>query len=113
MVTFFLADHSKASARATNLDRELALNYREGARTARAPAFRAPSARAEEDDESDRPQPSATSRAREIERGMRSYQVRRRLGRPQRETRSGDRVRWTYPDCTVLFEGGRVVEVRF
>jgi hypothetical protein len=44
---------------------------------------------------------------------MRTSEVRRLLGRPSRERRDEDLLEWTYPDCTVVFEKGRVAEVRF
>jgi hypothetical protein len=111
VVNFFLGDHSKASARAVNLQRELALNYPAGAREPRAPAFRAaepaspPAASAASS--------TASGRSRDIARGMRTSEVRRLLGRPSRERRDEDLLEWTYPDCTVVFEKGRVAEVRF
>jgi len=35
------------------------------------------------------------------------------LGKPEKEVSFETRTRWTYPDLTVLFENGRVKEVKF
>jgi hypothetical protein len=35
------------------------------------------------------------------------------LGRPQKEMTFGNTTRWTYPDLTVIFENGKVREVKF
>jgi hypothetical protein len=35
------------------------------------------------------------------------------LGRPQKELTFQNTNRWTYPDLTVIFENGKVKEVRF
>lgn len=35
------------------------------------------------------------------------------LGRPQKEVTFQSQSKWTYADPTVIFEGGRVKEVRF
>jgi hypothetical protein len=35
------------------------------------------------------------------------------LGRPQKEVTFQNTTRWTYPDLTVIFENGKVKEVRF
>jgi hypothetical protein len=35
------------------------------------------------------------------------------LGKPQKEVTFENKSRWTYPDLTVVFENGRVKEVRF
>jgi hypothetical protein len=55
---------------------------------------------------------SAARRA-EIKRGMTPSEVRDILGRPKHELTYGSRVRWRYEDVTVIFEDGRVKEVRF
>jgi hypothetical protein len=44
--------------------------------------------------------------------GMSPDEVRRVLGPADSELVFGDQVRWAYPDRTVIFEGGRVVEIR-
>jgi hypothetical protein len=43
---------------------------------------------------------------------MSPEEVRDILGRPSEELVFGDKTRWTYPDRTVIFEKGRVTEVR-
>jgi hypothetical protein len=39
--------------------------------------------------------------------------VRALLGEPADELVFDRRTRWVFPDCTVIFEDGKVVEVRF
>jgi hypothetical protein len=40
-------------------------------------------------------------------------EVRSVFGDPSGEVAFGDKARWTYPDITVVFEGGKVVDVKF
>ena len=129
VANFFFSDHSQSAARATKLEKEIAYNYPDGpkpdgpARQARrpeapartvtvaatpAPAFRptaqaltAAAAGAER-----RARPRARER-REIKAGMTADEVRRLLGDPQAEIVFGEKTRWTYPDLTVVFVGGR------
>jgi hypothetical protein len=35
------------------------------------------------------------------------------FGKPDREVAFENKTRWTYPDLTVIFENGRVKEVKF
>jgi hypothetical protein len=49
----------------------------------------------------------------EIRKGMTVDEVRRALGEPQAEVVFGDKTRWTYRDLVVVFEAGKVVDVRF
>jgi Zn-dependent protease with chaperone function len=56
---------------------------------------------------------AGTSSRTEIKKGMSADEVRRALGDPQAEVVFGDRTKWTYRDLTVVFEAGRVVDVRF
>jgi Zn-dependent protease with chaperone function len=112
-VNFFFGNHSLATQRAANLDQEIALNYRDGPRTAWTPRPRVvPARRDAEEEESAEPAPAGTSRT-EIRDGMTPAEVRAVLGAPQRETVYGTRTRWRYEDMTVIFRNGRVVEVRF
>jgi hypothetical protein len=53
------------------------------------------------------------ARPREIEVGMREYQVRRILGSPKDRVRFGRRTQWVSERLTVVFEDGRVKEVKF
>jgi hypothetical protein len=39
--------------------------------------------------------------------------VRALLGKPGQEVAFGARSTWTYPEMTVVFENGRVTEVKF
>jgi hypothetical protein len=43
---------------------------------------------------------------------MTPEEVRRALGEPDSALVFGERLRWAYPDRTVVFEGGVVSEVR-
>jgi hypothetical protein len=54
----------------------------------------------------------ATSK-KEIKAGMTPLEVLDILGKPQKEVSFENKSRWTYPDLTVVFENGRVKEVRF
>ena len=44
---------------------------------------------------------------------MTPLQVMDILGRPEKELTFEEVTRWTYPDLVVIFEKGRVKEVRF
>jgi hypothetical protein len=56
----------------------------------------------------------ATSTSKkEIKVGMTPLEVLDVLGKPQKEVTFENKSRWTYPDLTVLFENGRVKEVKF
>ena len=62
------------------------------------------------------PRPAAPAKAttkREIKTGMTALEVIDILGKPQNETSFQSQSKWTYPDLTVIFENGRVKEVRF
>jgi hypothetical protein len=48
-----------------------------------------------------------------LEKGMTCQEVRTLLGAPAAETEWGDQARWRYPDMTILFEAGRLKEVKF
>lgn len=50
---------------------------------------------------------------REIAVGMTPLQVLDILGRPQQELTFQNQQKWTYPDLVVIFENGKVKEVRF
>jgi hypothetical protein len=56
--------------------------------------------------------PSAPSK-REVKTGMTALQVIEVLGKPEKEVTFENSSKWTYPDLTVIFENGRVKEVRF
>jgi Zn-dependent protease with chaperone function len=133
---FFFGNHSLSSARAVNLERQIALNYPDGAkgggvRTVAASTTRTASG----------PQPgplpplssgqgtaltSSSSSAsgpasaaapaggrKEIRVGMTATEVRTLLGKPKEEVAFGAKSIWTYPAFTVVFEGTKVVEVKF
>lgn len=57
--------------------------------------------------------PAASTVSREIKPGMTALEVIDVLGRPQKEVTFQNTTRWTYPDLTVIFENGKVKEVRF
>jgi hypothetical protein len=44
---------------------------------------------------------------------MTTEEVLRALGAPQSEVVFGTKLRWSYPDLKVVFEGGKVVDVKF
>lgn len=54
-----------------------------------------------------------TTVKKEIKVGMSPDEVRQILGKPKEEVAFGDKTKWTYPDLTVIFESGKVTEVRF
>jgi Zn-dependent protease with chaperone function len=142
VATFFFGDHSQSSARAAKLEKELAYNYPDGPRPDGAALRRAVVvARANPNGLRVDPGaasalgvtsaaaslPAATSalastappRAAgpvdrgEIQPGMSPDQVRQILGAPGDELVFGEKTRWTYPDLTVVFEKGKVKEVKF
>jgi hypothetical protein len=83
-----------------------------GARPASAPAPRpqaAPPARTQ----AAAPPAAAPATKKEIKVGMTPLEVIDVLGRPQKELTFQNTNRWTYPDLTVIFENGKVKEVRF
>jgi hypothetical protein len=55
----------------------------------------------------------ATTTKKEIKVGMTPLDVINVLGKPDREVAFENKTRWTYPDLTVIFENGRVKEVKF
>jgi Zn-dependent protease with chaperone function len=127
-LNFFFSDHSQSAARAEKLRVEIAHNYPNGPKPD-GPARRAgpePS-RADAPDAAPAPGEARTlvgappaapagegsGGARTAVRvGMSPDEVRRSLGPADSELVFGDQVRWAYPDRTVIFEGGRVVEIR-
>jgi len=50
---------------------------------------------------------------KDIKAGMTPLEVMEILGKPEKEVNFENKSRWTYPDLTVIFENGRVKEVRF
>ena len=58
------------------------------------------------------PAPAAGVR-RELKPGMTFDEVRGVFGEPSGEVVFGNRARWTYPDITVVFEDGKITEVKF
>jgi Zn-dependent protease with chaperone function len=120
-VNFFFGNHSLASQRAVNLEKQIALNYPEGpketgvrmavaaktpavGRTEMAPAGPAGAAALAG---------SAPNGTKEIRPGMSTDEVRALLGKARQEVVFGTRASWTYPAFTVVFDKGRVVEVKF
>jgi len=59
------------------------------------------------------PAPTGTTTRQDIKVGMTPLQVMDALGKPDKEVNFENKSRWTYPDLTVIFENGRVKEVRF
>lgn len=60
-----------------------------------------------------RPTAAATTTKKEIKTGMTALEVIEALGKPDKEVNFENKSRWSYPDLTVIFENGRVKEVRF
>ena len=54
-----------------------------------------------------------TTTKKEIKIGMTPLDVINVLGKPASEVAFENKTRWTYPDLTVIFENGRVKEVKF
>jgi membrane protease subunit (stomatin/prohibitin family) len=59
------------------------------------------------------PAAAAAGVKHEIKPGMSFDEVRGIFGAPQNEVAFGDKARWSYPDITVVFEGGKVTDVKF
>ena len=130
VANFLFGDHSLSSARAANLEKQIAFNYPEGPKhVARArPAIPAttPSTSTTATAPSRLPVPApdpGSSRAlaptstptgtKEIKPGMTTAEVQRLLGAPKEQLTFGSQTKWVYPSLSVIFEGGRVKEVRF
>lgn len=111
VANFFYGDHSLASARASNLERELAIAYRDPAgdprsRTAGPATAPSPAAAASAD-------AADLARLRGlVEIGMTPLKVETALGRPQRRFACDRGLCWAYGTVTVVFEGGRVKAIR-
>ncbi len=124
VANFFFSDHSQSSARAAKLEKEIAFNYPEGpkpqgAERRRAAVVASVSAPPAVAPPATRPAgavalaaPATTTRA-EIRAGMTPADVRALLGSPRDELVFGEKTRWTYPDLSVVFEKGKVKEVKF
>jgi hypothetical protein len=141
VANFFFSDHSQSSARAAKLEKEIAFNYPEGpkaqgaerrrasvvaaggspvavpvAAPAGAAALVAPSSTGRPVVPAPAPASASASSApttREIRAGMTPGEVRAILGNPRDELVFGEKTRWTYPDVSVVFEKGKVKEVKF
>jgi metalloendopeptidase OMA1, mitochondrial len=130
VANFFFADHTRSSARAASLERQVALNYRGGPKPGTAYARRRPDTGVgPAERESARTAtaggaPGAASAltgkvpgrqtvTTRIEVGMTEDEVRRILGDPSEDTVRGGRGYWSYPDLRVRFEAGRVKAVGF
>ena len=59
------------------------------------------------------PPAATTTPKKDIKAGMTALEVIDALGKPEKEVNFENKTRWTYPDLTVIFENGRVKEVRF
>ncbi len=59
------------------------------------------------------PAPAAKTVKRDIKAGMTALDVIDIMGKPQSETNFQSQSKWVYPDLTVIFDNGRVKEVRF
>jgi hypothetical protein len=136
VANFFFSDHSLSAARATKLEKEIAYNYpdgpkpdgpvrRVGGAVTDPRAVAIPSAPAQTQALAGGPAPALPSpraaqpaaepvpKHTEIKPGMTAEEVRSALGDPDAEIVFGERVRWTYPGMTVVFERGRLTDVQF
>ena len=127
VVNFFFSDHSLARLRAEHLQREIALNYSGGpkvgvpVRYADRPPSPSPAVSAKVPSQAPGQARTGTGLSgskeqverRDIRVGMTQEEVREALGTPREEVVFGNRIKWTYPDVSVIFENGRVAEVRF
>jgi hypothetical protein len=59
------------------------------------------------------PLPAGGTAKKDLKVGMTPLEVIDVLGKPQKEVSFENKIRWTYPDMTILFENGRVKEVKF
>jgi hypothetical protein len=57
--------------------------------------------------------PAGATGRQELRPGMTLDEVRGMLGAPQSEVVFGDKARWTYSGMVVVFEGGKVSDVKF
>jgi Zn-dependent protease with chaperone function len=127
-VNFFFGNHSLASQRAVNLEKQIALNYPDGPKDTgvrQAVAVKTPAAsRTEVAAAPVRAAPAGASalagspggnkgNKKEIHPGMTTAEVRALLGKATQEVSFGARASWIYPAYTVVFENGRVTEVKF
>jgi Zn-dependent protease with chaperone function len=132
VANFFFSDHSLSSARAVNLERQLALNYADGPKSNGPRTISVAATRPSSGHPGPAPLPpigtsapqgtaaltasasaGSSSTKKEIQPGMSPAQVRGLLGKPKEEVVFGTKSLWTYPAYTVVFEGGKVVEVKF
>jgi hypothetical protein len=131
---FFFSNHSQSSARAAKLERELALNYPDGPKSVRAKATRVAAGRSSNGPSvADAPPASASAdpgpaflarpagppgtpapgARKELRVGMTAAEVEAMLGRPEAEIVFGGKTQWTYPNVSVVFQAGKVSDVRF
>jgi len=125
VANFFFGDHSRSAARATKLEKEIAFNYPDGpkpggpVRVAHrpAPAPRATASRTATVPQTAQalvsPAPGGAGKRQEIRPGMTPDEVRKVLGAPQKEVVFGEKTGWSYPNLTVVFQRGKVVDVKF
>jgi len=118
VVNFFFGSHSRASKRAEALERELALNYGDGAK--KGARRRAATRTVVEPREPSKPSSGGSwtaisavrSKRDRLRQGMTLDEVADVLGDPEDEISFGESTRWHYSDFTVVFRRGRLEEVR-
>jgi Zn-dependent protease with chaperone function len=127
VANFFFSDHSLSSARASNLEKQIALNYPEGPKKvarARPATTGGPATTVAVTTPPRTPDPgsaraltnapaAAVSSTKEIKPGMSPSDVQRLLGTPREQLSFGAQTKWVYPSLSVIFEAGKVKEVRF
>jgi hypothetical protein len=57
--------------------------------------------------------PASAAAPKEIKPGMTTADVQRLLGAPKEQLAFGTQTKWVYPSLSVIFEAGKVKEVRF
>lgn len=138
VANFFFGNHSLSSQRAVNLERQIAYNYPDGPKQGvrLATSVKTPAGSRHADPQPGPLPPLGTSGSprgsvpqnaaalssggtgggpgkKEIRPGMNTTEVRALLGKPTEEVSFGAKSSWRYPSLTVVFENGRVVEVKF
>ena len=130
--SFFFSNHSRSTARAQYLERELASNYSDAAenqarRNARSqpPATAGPPARDREPERADAAPAEVGSgsaaalaenrgrAAKQVKAGMAFEEVRKLLGPPDQDLRSDHGAEWVYPELRIIFRDAKVTEVRY
>ena len=112
-LNFILGGHSTMTARVNNLKKQIALNYANAVDSPAAAAANAPLPSVPRSLDLRKRPPASPSSATAVWPGLSMEQVRQILGEPERTESKGTAARWTYDDCVVVFENGRLKDVEF